>query len=150
MIAVISSPVAAGTSRTTAPVVGSMAVSMLMVWQLPSECRGGHGGDRRERPGTALVDDEVLREGEEGGTAVLRDPHGVRDADGLVPVHTPHPRDQVEGHPLLERSVVALGERDDVALVPRRRERDADRVAGAGDQLGAHVVALDQGTGEPV
>src|SRR5699024_9420475 len=117
MIAVISSPVAAGTSRTTAPVVGSIAVSMLMVRQVPSERRGGRGGDRLERPGTARVDDEVLREGEEGGAAVGGDPHGVRDADGLVPVHTPHPRDQVEGHSLLERPVVALGEGDDVALV---------------------------------
>src|SRR5699024_8940800 len=150
MIAVISSPVAAGTSRTTAPVVGSMAVSMVMIRLLLSEGRRGDGRDRREGPGTALVDDEVLGKGEEGGAAVGGDPAGVRDADGLVPVHAPHPRDQMEGHALLERPLVALVEGDDVALVPGGREGDADRVPGAGDQLGSHVVALDQGPGEPV
>src|SRR5699024_3389238 len=84
------------------------------------------------------------------GAAVRGDPDGVRDADGLVPVHAPHPRDQMEGHALLERPLVALVEGDDVALVPGGREGDAERVPGAGDQLGSHVVALDQGPGEPV
>src|SRR5690625_6205660 len=56
----------------------------------------------------------------------------------------------MEGHPRLKGPGIAFHQGEDVALVPGGWEGDADRVAGAGDQGGAHVVALDDGPGQLV
>src|SRR5690606_28346041 len=74
----------------------------------------------------AWTDDHVERQREEALAAIRRHADRVGDAAGLVAVDAPHPRDEVERHPLLEHARLAGAEAHDVALVPARRERDAD------------------------
>src|SRR5690554_1951272 len=110
------------TSRTSLPVVGSIACNISAA--LPVFL--GNQSHHRFLGAEFTLYDEIFVQREEALATAISDVEGVADADRLVTVHAPHPRDDVQGHALLEYGVTALFEAQNIAFVPAGRKGDAD------------------------